>query len=672
MTSILDAVIPFRYLATDERAALARELAPQLLRRGELVYRQGDARDDRVFLLESGTVETLDIRRGPGAPVSTITAGHYFGERAALFAEPRRHDARVLDDARVWSLGGERFLRLIRESRTFALALGDILRDKQGLFEAFDRFLAEIGHAVSLGDLPFRRTVAMYRALEPALHPLAGDPERIDFGALAYATRRLPANVGRTLTWFLTDNLPHLYSDPDATFRAMPSDVRPRAVYELLPGKNMVLLRDGLSDLIDLVSCLCLWAVEARKLRRRLGRPSSLVALAGWRGGDAAAARAHLAGVGFTNDEAARLVEVFPDEPVRRLAEIALHHEDFAIQIRKQRNNYNSRHSESWSTQVAEATKLLVGHDPADLPADVRVHVISSNTHSVGNCLSPTMPEAAPRIAAWGRATGHPLAAETWHEEHDLAYALARDYFAAHPEEAEARRKRGDATGRVRLTQTAFTGIQVELYDLAQVATHAIDPGLPRPRAGRHDLLVNIDFAFGQQAEEILGNLLILFGRNLASVNVLGKAGALVGNRGDVLIPTGFVEQTTDALVTLPPSPGIDAARLRGRLPGRQVHEGRMLTVSGTLLQNRTMLQFYRNLWQCVGLEMEGYFYHRRLAESALVGTLAPDVAWRFLYYVSDTPLGDTGSLSARLAASEGIPPLYAVTREILGAILDA
>ena len=229
MSTILDAVIPFRYLPPAERAALATELTPRLYTRGELVYRQGDPKDDRVFLIESGTVETLDIRRGGGAPLSTITAGHYFGERAALFAEPRRHDARVLEEARLWSLAGDRFLRLIRESPPFALALGDILRDKQGLFEAFDRFLAEVSHAISLGDLPFRRTLSMYRSLEPALHPYAGDHERIDFGALAYATRRLPTNVTRTLAWFLTDNLPHLYSDPDATFTALPNDVRPRA-----------------------------------------------------------------------------------------------------------------------------------------------------------------------------------------------------------------------------------------------------------------------------------------------------------------------------------------------------------------------------------------------------------------------------------------------------------
>ena len=37
----------------------------------------------------------------------------------------------------------------------------------------------------------------------------------------------------------------------------------------------------------------------------------------------------------------------------------------------------------------------------------------------------------------------------------------------------------------------------------------------------------------------------------------------------------------------------------------RDVRTGPLLTVSGTLLQNRDMLHFYRHIWDCIGLEME-------------------------------------------------------------------
>ena len=86
-------------------------------------------------------------------------------------------------------------------------------------------------------------------------------------------------------------------------------------------------------------------------------------------------------------------------------------------------------------------------------------------------------------------------------------------------------------------------------------------------------------------------------------------------------------------------------------------------------MQNRRMLHFYRRIWGCIGLEMEGIFYLRQILEAVELGVIRRPVPVRFLYYVSDLPLEHQGSLSVRLHPSEGIPPLYAITRETLNAI---
>lgn len=676
----LDLIIPFRFLSPEERAALAPDLTEHSFAAGELMVRQGDHADDRVFLLESGSVEILDASREPARRVSVIHGGHYFGERAALFGEGRRFSIAAMEPVRCVSLGGARFMRLVRESRTFAQALADILRDKQGIFAAFDAFMAELLQGVALQELSLRRILPRYKLLEPALHPHVADPSTIDFGALTYAIRRLPENVTTTFAWFLADNLPLLYSAPGETFRAVTTDARPRGVYEMLPGKSMVLLRDGLSDLIDFITCLCVYAVEARKIRKRLRDPKFLLAMTRFEAAafDEAGAsstrdaeRAFLRTLPFTAEEADKLCEVWRDDPVERLHEIALHHEDFAIEVRKQQGNYNSRHSELWIEQIAQATKQLVGHDPCALPADLRVHVISSNTHSVSNCLSSWLTEHAEEILAWGRRIDHKLAGPGWHERFDQVYALSRDYLAAHPEASAAKREAERHCGILKLAETAFTGIQVELIDTGALGRRPIDPGVTLPPADRRSLIVNIDFAFGQQAEEIVGTLVTLFGRNLDSVNVLGKAGALQGKRGDVLVATAFLEQTSDLLRGVPDPRAVDVARLARRVPDRGVHVGPLLTVAGTLLQNRQMLQFYHHVWRCVGLEMEGFYYFRKLAEAAELGLMDRKTALRFVYYVSDLPLDTHANLSGRMSALEGIPPLYAVTREILSAIFE-
>lgn len=237
---MLDQVIPFRYLTREEREALRADMTERSYEAGEVLIHQGDAEDKRVFLLESGSVVALDRTWDPPKQLRRITAGHYFGERAALFEEARSAEIRALEPVRVACIPGERVVELLQESSAFAQALGKILRDKQGIFTPFDRFRTELPRAVGEGSVDLSRLLPHYRRLEPALHPLAASRDELDPGALTYAVRRLPENVTRTLAFYLTETLPFLYADPDRRFTSVPADARRRAVYEMIPGKNMV------------------------------------------------------------------------------------------------------------------------------------------------------------------------------------------------------------------------------------------------------------------------------------------------------------------------------------------------------------------------------------------------------------------------------------------------
>ncbi len=650
MADVLDTTYPFRFLGPDEKASLRPRLMPFEASDGDQLFNLGDRGRD-VFLLAAGAV---DVVEPSGNVRSTVVPGHYFGERAALFDERRRYTARARGDVQGSRLPGDEFLAIFERSPGFAQAFGRILREKHGLFAAFDAFMAKLFRAISEGELDIDRLVPLYLAMEPALHPGAR-AEAIDIGALSYAVRRLPENVGTTFLWFLTDDVPPIHGAPDRAFRPVTTAARPRSTWEMLPGKSMVLLRDGISDLIDFLSCLCVYAVEVRKIRNRLEQPEMMnQLLAG-----------EIGSLALSVEERAGLQRIWPDDLGTRLKAIAFHHEDFTVRLKRQHHNYNSRHSETWVAQIAEAVEALVGPDHAR----AEVHVISSNTHSVRNCLSPWLAARADEVVAWGRSTNHPLMRESWVVPRDLVYALARDWMAAEPNRATERRLAEHALGLSSLDETAFTGIQVGLVDLGKLAGQSADPLLPKaPSDGRPRVVVNVDFAFGQQASEILGSLITLFGHRIRSLGVIGKAGALVGARGDVLMPTAFVDQADDTLATLPVSLNIN--RLRIALAGRHVHSGPMLTVPGTLLQNRQMLGYYRHLWRCVGLEMEGSHYWRRLDEARRLGLVRPDVDVRFLYYVSDVPLEPASNLSGRLAPGEGIPPLYGVTRVMLDEVL--
>ena len=646
-------VIPFRFLAPAGRIALAHSLKKRTIPAGDTVYELGDL-DSDIYLLAGGVVETLDTRHDPAIRLNRIEPGHYFGERATLFEIPREYTLRAVEDSVVYALSGDEFLELIHSSRSFAQAFGAILREKQRIFDAFDQFIAELMRGIGNGSIDIRRLLPLYRILEPALHPGANVPE-IDFPALKYAVSRLPKNVTRNFIYLLTDDLLFEFSMPDATFVSIPTSARRRNVWEMLPGKSMVLLRDGLSDLIDFVTCLCLYAVEAVKIRKRIADPSLFLNLGRSKS---------LATLPFTDAERTGLRHVWGKATTVRLEELTRHREAIYIDIRRQTQAYSSRRTDLWTKNISAATRKLLGCDPGELPEDTSVHVISSNTHSVTNCLNPFFVEHANEIVDWAKETDHPAAQVSLKNDMDAVYAVSREYLASHGELLR-NELGGSKWGMAKLTETVSTGIEVQLIDLSRLAGARLDPELGSIPA-YNSLLVNIDYAFGEQAEDIIRNLIMLFGNRLSSINVLGKAGAFVGRRGDVLVPTAFIEQNSDRFYPFGDTVNCDLSDLRGRTEDREVHIGPLLTVSGTLLQNSTMLRFYRHIWDCIGLEMEGTSYYRQILESQQLEVIDRAIPLRFLYYVSDLPLDRSADLSASLSPAEGIPPLYAITRQIL------
>lgn len=665
LTPLFERTIPFRFLSSAERSVLTASMQRRVYVQGETVLPHGISLYPEFFIIQRGSVGLYDPRY-PDLRTNIIHAGGYFGERGVLFNEAYPLDLIAEEETICYAVPAGPFLELIRSSRAFAESLGSILQDKQGIFAAFTSFSAEIMRAINRGFLDIRGMLRHYRALRPALHPLLKSRE-VDFGALLYAVRRLPSNVSRNHTYLLTDDLPTEFADPDELFPSVGSAARRRDVWEILPGKSMVLLRSGMSDMVDIITCLCLYAVEAGKIRSRLHDPALIRRLEGQT--LESDAPALLEELGFNREECAGLQSIWPGETLSRLREIVRHRESINIDFRRHVNTFHTLRSQVWTHQVADAAKELFGCEPADLDPSIPVHVISSNDHSVVNCLNPDAERLSDEVCRWAGDSGHPYLNEKWRNPRDLVYALLPAYRSAVPGLRETPER---DYGVLRLSDTASTGIQVQLINIESLRREALDPGIEVGADPGKGLIINIDYAFGEQAEDIIRNLILLFGRNLASINILGKTGSLVGKRGDILIPDSFIEQTTDRFYPLQRADRDCSRRLNRILPESEVHCGPVLTVAGTLMQNRRMLNFYRHIWGCIGLEMEGIYYHRQILEATELGVIPKQVPVRFRYYVSDLPLEHRDSLSVRLRPSQGIPPLYAITREILSSILGA
>ncbi len=677
---LLERVVPFRFLSYSQKTELLDHAELREYRAKEIILHQRDTGCD-LFVIASGAVEAYDPEERRAKPGNVIIHGHYFGERSALFNEPRTYAIRAIEPTACLVIPGDYFLRLLSIAPAFAHALGDILRDRHGIFDAFERFTIKLKRSVDRGYINIDAILPLYLSLEPALHRFANDPVRIDFDALNYAVRRLPESVTTTFAFLVVDELASNAAHPDLLFDKIAVQSRRRHVWETIPGKNLVLMRPGFTDLTDFISCLCLYSIEARKFRQLLTQSNYLESIKNYldrqdRRRDTAikdneSDSDDIPKLPIGSEELEKLRAIWPKDYMRRLYHIACHREMFSIDIRRQRRNYNSSRTDIWTAQIAEETKRLTGRHPSALRPSTKVHIISSNVHSVINCLNPWFGNTGKRIWDWMRETHHPFIEEHWHNPHDCLYAVSNQFLRSHPEEAENIARCEKENGIVHLNETASTGIQVQLIDLKQHKQTECDPSLIAIPSDFDAILLNIDYAFGEQAEHIIRNLIMLFGNSIASINCLGKAGALIGNRGDVMYPTSFITQRTEHFCPIQEFNESSIDNLKALLPEQKIHIGPMLTVDGTLLQNPQMLNFYHHTWGCVGMEMEGSYYYYPVVEAKDLKLINDSVNARFLYYTSDLPLQHTENLSARLSATEGVPPLYAVTRHILNGIFS-
>ena len=186
-------------------------------------------------------------------------------------------------------------------------------------------------------------------------------------------------------------------------------------------------------------------------------------------------------------------------------------------------------------------------------------------------------------------------------------------------------------------------------------------------------VILVMDYAFGLQAFELMDELLnprgeVDVGRGLyvRSISIMGKAGTLPGKKGDIMLATAHVLE--GAAHNYIVKNDLEAADFDG---GIDVYTGPVLTVLGTSLQNRDLLEkFHTSTWRAVGLEMEGGHYQRAIDAAIIRGHISKNVKLRYAYYASDNPLESGQTLASGSLGEEGVRPTYMISKVILNKIL--
>ena len=302
---------------------------------------------------------------------------------------------------------------------------------------------------------------------------------------------------------------------------------------------------------------------------------------------------------------------------------------------------------ERWANKIK---KVLVENDLHMRP----LHIISANMHSVKN-----MVFANDALNKKGTK--------------EVDYKL----FADISNKKELQEKVLDHAmkeGMIYIDDNSGSNIDVQIIDLAK--TELKNTVFANQKYKGDDVILVFDYAFGEQAFEVMDELLRPYEVNgevymmkVKSVSIMGKAGILTGGKGDIMIPTSHIfEGTADNYVfenALKATDFVDDEI--------KSFEGPMVTVLGTSLQNKDILSYFMTTsWKAIGLEMEGAHYQKAIqVASKIRHHISPDLFVMYAYYASDNPLETGSTLSSGGLGLTGVKPTYMITHKIIEKILE-
>jgi len=513
--------------------------------------------------------------------------------------------------------------------------------------------------------------------LNPEIYGAMADEEKMEIDGLVYVMERLPKGIEACRQV----NLISREGFEDSGFEAIIPLKRRRNCYKVGPDQMYIEITLGRSDIYDILTHLTFLYIESEKVKRHAIDNKGRKTLA-WQkletiiengeesmGTNREEGFAHLSYLmGRTFKEVENGYNKLMASPGKfslftivywmgRLAmEEALEAKDREITFSstlKERIGHHT-YGDLWATKIK---RYLHENGLIERP----LHIISANLHSIANAIY-----AWPALGKKAKGSSvTTLATLLRDKKNDALHKKVLEFAANH--------------GFLEIEDTAGTNITVQIIDTSKLPLNNLSPEInidPAEIAKSKPVLLVMDYAFGEQAYETMDELLKMydlddgrsFGLNVQSISVMGKAGILGGNKGDIMVPTAHVfEGTAD---NYPIDNDLSLADFEHS--GIPAMAGPMISVLGTSLQNADILHyFHQSSWRAIGLEMEGAHYQKAIQSASRIRkSISEHVTLRYAYYASDNPLLTEFTLASGSLGSEGIRSTYCITLVILNKIL--
>ena len=485
-------------------------------------------------------------------------------------------------------------------------------------------------------------------ALEPEIYGSIANAEKVELNGLLYIFQRLPQGIEECSFIKLISREGFENSSHQAKIPAK----RRRNCYRIDEDQYYIEMTRGRSDIYDVLTHLTFMYIEAEKIRRNALDYKSrkrkdwvmleeiISKIKNQEEFNVDVAYTYLSTlVGRTYEETIDAAESFDKaKKVNALFNIVYwlghnsikeHTEDidreisFSSTLRDKIGHHIF--GTSWAINIKQS---LEEKNLLDKP----IHIISSNLHSVMNSLYA--PSALKSFDSSIESIAEKLSLKSNQKHQDLVEKFAYK------------------NGMYEISDSSGVNIACQIVDCSKLNDFTISPEIcPTQKIKTDIVLIVMDYAFGEQAYELMDELLKPFSKdgvktnlNIESINIMGKAGILEGTKGDIMVPTSHIfEGSAD---NYPFDNHFNPKIFEDS--SLNVYKGSMITVMGTSLQNKDILRYFaKSSWKAIGLEMEGAHYQKAIqAASKIRNSVSEDIKTRYAYYASDNPL-ETGSTLA-------------------------
>jgi len=670
-----DTVSPLIYFNANQRELLLTKIKYVQFHHKSKIFSPDDKSNGplKAFILLKGEVQIFNIDNTFEDNIINVSI---FGYEGPIF-NVRTKVAVCEENSYIGIIEQVDFLNFIVPFSKYATYLSRSIIHKDKTLDSLNSLKTYILSKINKGPLNLSDLIRKYLRINSCLHP-KGSSSDIDVNAWSYALNRLPSNIFETLSIVLINIAPKLLSTREDVHNNLLTTIKTKArmrdTFKYIEGKNVIFVRELETDVLDFIANMCIHVVECWKVRKFISSPDIIENLYDC-GDDFDKTISTLQNKTLMNlvkEDEEVLKKTFGKTLSRSFINITLHYQDYNIQINKiPQNNLDS--VERWVQNVwTTARGLLEITSSVDEIDDLVVDIIQGSKRTLIACISPHLHSHAAEILKWGEETNVQLQTKVFLNDIDRLIAVSYYYYKAHPEKQKEREEVELKAGIQLITETFGTGIQVMLVNVNKLDPKFVDPNLVHKSASKNHLILHIGYTFGAQSSNIIKPLLMLFGSKARSMNIIGKAGGLVGNRTDILVADKMFYDKTHELCTINCG-DINEKDLQEETKSG-VHIGPMLTVAGTILQNNDLLHFYKNVMGCVGLEMEGFFFVKEIDDSIRHGLLKKEFITRCFYYSSDLPLDPTQNLSmedGNVSWDEGVGSMNSIMRFIFKKIFS-